>query len=124
MAVHPATQLTIKKLQADDRFLLVEKVERDMRLGPNTFKRDLFEIIDVLAIGRGITFGVQCTSVNGVSARKRKLTQHENTPLVLAAGWQLEIWGWHQPGGPRTRWELGRTFRFELDIPDQENNHE
>lgn len=121
MPVHPATKLTLEKLRADPQWLLVEKVERDVRLpGNRTYKRDLFEIIDVLAIGRGITLGVQCTSVKGVSARKRKLSEHENTPLVLAAGWRLEIWGWHQPGGPRTRWELGRHHHFELDIPDQE----
>ena len=119
---HPATQLTMKRLRDDPRFLLVEKVERDVHVkGSFGYKRDLFEIIDVLALGPGITLGVQCTSVNGVTARKKKLTEHENTPLVLAAGWQLEIWGWHQPGGPRTRWELGRHHHFELDIPDQEN---
>ena len=119
---HPATELSLKKLRADSRFLLVEKVEHNIPRPGRGFpvKRDLFEIIDILAVGPGITMGVQCTSVGGVSDRKRKLIEHPNTRIVLAAGWQLEIWGWHQPAGPRSRWELGRRHHFELDFPDQE----
>jgi len=113
MANHPATQLSLKKLRADDRFFLVDKVEYFTQFPPPHGRRvDLFGIIDILALGPGVTLGVQCTSVGGVSARKRKMIDHPNTPLVLAAGWQLEIHGWHKSNN---RWELGRFHRFELD---------
>lgn len=112
---HPATQLSMKRLREDPRFTLVEKVEHLVpRPGSFATKRDLFEIIDILAIGPGITMGVQATSVGGVSDRLKKLREHPNTKLVLEAGWKIEIWGWHQP---ERRWELGRREHFELVIP-------
>jgi hypothetical protein len=124
MAKHPATQLTLKRLRADPQFLLVEVVEYFSAFPPPHGRRvDLFGLIDVLALGPGITLGVQCTSVGGVSARKRKIIDHPNTPLVLAAGWHLEIHGWEKK---KNRWELGRFHRFELDRQQgaQDGNNE
>lgn len=110
---HPATQKSLDALRDNARFTLVEKVERLVpRPGQFPIKQDLFGLIDILAIGPGITLGVQATSVGGVSARKRRLRLHPHTPLILEAGWTLEIWGWHKP---KNRWELGRVERFELD---------
>lgn len=68
-------------------------------------RQDLFGIVDVLAIGKGITLAVQCTSDNGgnVSARVKKASDHESTPWIRDAGWSFEIHGWKKGkrGPPR-----------------------
>lgn len=105
---------SLKKLRADPRFELVEKVETWSPFPPPGHRSDLLGIFDILALGPGITLGVQCTSVGGVSARIKKLKEHPSTRPALRAGWQIEIWGWHKPSN---RWELGRWHRFELNEP-------
>lgn len=57
-------------------------------------RQDLFGIIDVLAIGKGITLAVQCTSADNVSARVHKIAEHESTPWIREAGWLIEVQGW------------------------------
>lgn len=66
-------------------------------------RQDLFGFVDVLAVRRGETLGVQCTSADNVSARVRKIADHENTPRLREAGWRLEVHGWKkgQRGAPR-----------------------
>lgn len=66
-------------------------------------RQDLFGIIDVLAIRRGETLGVQCTSNDNVSSRVNKIAEHESTPKLREAGWKLEVHGWTkgQRGAPR-----------------------
>jgi hypothetical protein len=72
----------------------------------NSFARvrqDLFGIIDVLAVRKGETLGVQCTSASNVSSRVNKIAEHESTPSLRDAGWKLEVHGWTkgQRGAPR-----------------------
>jgi hypothetical protein len=71
---------------------------------------DLFGFVDVLAVGPMGTMAVQATSYGGVSDRLRKARTERADEIqdMLAAGWHLHIWGWHQPRGPRTRWVLKR----------------
>ena len=57
-------------------------------------RQDLFGIIDVLAVGKGITIGVQCTSYGNGATRVKKITDHESTPWLREAGWQLEVHEW------------------------------
>ena len=57
-------------------------------------RQDLFQIIDLLAIKEGETLGVQTTSRSNMSSRARKIAEHENTPMVRKAGWQIHIHGW------------------------------
>lgn len=57
-------------------------------------RQDLFGIIDILAVKRGETLGVQCTSHDNVSARVNKIADHESTPKLREAGWKLEVHGW------------------------------
>lgn len=119
VAQHPATQLSLKLLRADERFTLVEVVEY-WKKHPgmaNGVRVDLFNIIDILCLGPGITMGVQTTSEAGFSARMKKLREHENTRPVLAAGWLLEVHGWAKV---KNRWTLTKHKRFELESPPQE----
>lgn len=59
-------------------------------------RQDLFGLVDVLAVRRGETLAVQCTSDDGgnVSSRVNKIADHENTPRLREAGWRLEVHGW------------------------------
>lgn len=66
-------------------------------------RQDLFGIIDILALKKGETLGVQCTSASNVSARVNKIADHENTPRLRDAGWKLVVHGWEKGkrGAPR-----------------------
>jgi hypothetical protein len=98
------TSRTLAKLRADG--YTAEVVERW-----NAYTRtrhDLFNIIDVLAVRQGETLAVQCTAGSCVTARVRKLTASPALPLLAAAGWRVEVWGWRRVkvkrGGKATRW--------------------
>lgn len=66
-------------------------------------RQDLFGFVDVLAVRRGETLGVQCTSASNVSSRVNKIADHENTPRLREAGWALQVHGWTKGkrGAPR-----------------------
>lgn len=66
-------------------------------------RQDLFGIVDVLAVKRGETLAVQCTTAENVSSRVNKIAEHENTPKLREAGWGLEVHGWGKGrrGAPR-----------------------
>lgn len=59
---------------------------------------DLFGFIDLLAIRRGETLAVQTTSASNVSARVRKIAEHENVGAVREAGWRIVVHGWGKKG--------------------------
>jgi carbonic anhydrase len=65
-------------------------------------RQDLFGIVDVLAVRRGETLAVQCTSATNVAARVNKIAAHESTPRLREAGWRLEVHGWRK-GTPEPR---------------------
>lgn len=68
-------------------------------------RKDLFGIIDVVAIGDGQTLGVQCTSVSNMAARVSKMREAEVTAELLDAGWKLVVWGWRSKMvGKQKRW--------------------
>lgn len=116
---HPATGLTVAKLK-DDGWPVVEVVERFIPAMPGSpgpgHRVDLLGFVDVLAVGPLGTMAIQATSLGGVSDRLRK-ARTERAKYVggmLAAGWHLHIWGWHQPNGPRTRWHLKRDVDLRV----------
>lgn len=84
------TGLTVKALESDG--WTVDVVERTI---PKTFiKKDLFGFIDVLAVKDDVTIGIQATSDTNVSARVKKIADHQNIGAVRHAGWRVEVWGW------------------------------
>ena len=93
----------------------VEVVERYSPHSRRT--KDLFGFLDVLAVGHGETVGIQVTSRGNMASRRRKMMGEdpETFRRLLDAGWQLEVHGWDQPDGPRTRWRL-LTQRFNNGI--------
>ena len=84
------TERTLKYLRKQGLYATVVE-----RWNPHAhIRQDLYGIIDVLAVGKGITMGVQCTSNANVSARVKKIADHPSTPHLRDAGWTLHIHGW------------------------------
>jgi len=105
-----SVQLSLVRLRKDPRFTHVEKVEQFIPFPAPGHRLDLFGIIDVLAIGPGITLAVQCTTKSGTSGHKRKLFDAEATAAVLRAGWEMELHAWEKP---KHRWEC-KVYRIQL----------
>ena len=73
---------------------------------PRTFiRRDLFNIIDILAINANHTIGIQTTSGSNVSARIKKAIESEQLRLWLSSpDRRFLIHGWRKLKSSR-RWE-------------------
>ena len=98
MATSP-TQLSLKLMK--ERGYKCEITERW-----NPFARirqDLYGFIDVLCLGDGDIVGVQTTSYSNMSARIKKIREHENFAAVNRAGIRVIVQGWHKKGA---RWEV------------------
>lgn len=74
-------------------------------------RRDLFGILDLVALRGDETLGVQVTTKHNLGSRARKIAESEHVGALREAGWRLVVHGWWQPRGPRTRYELE-----ELDV--------
>ena len=61
-------------------------------------KQDAFGFVDILAIHEttGDVIAVQATSGSNVASRVTKITDHPNLPVLRAANWQIEVWGWRK----------------------------
>ena len=66
-------------------------------------RQDLYGFIDVLCLGDGEVVGVQTTSYSNMSARVKKIREHENFAAVNRAGIRILVQGWHKKGA---RWEV------------------
>ena len=62
----------------------------------HTFKRDLFNCIDVLAIKDKVTLAIQVTSGNNHAARVHKVRDNQYLPIMLEVGWQVEVWSYRK----------------------------
>lgn len=72
----------------------------------NSFARirvDMWGFLDLVAIKPGETVGVQTTSYSNMSARIRKIAEHENVGAVREAGWGILVHGWRK--NSKGRWE-------------------
>jgi hypothetical protein len=66
-------------------------------------RQDLFGFIDILGIKRGEIVGVQSTTADNMSARIRKITDHENVGVVREAGIRIVVHGWRKDAKTK-RW--------------------
>jgi len=99
MAASP-TQLSLKEMRA--RGYYSEVVERF-----NSFtktRNDFAGFIDVLCLGDGEVVGVQTTSYSNMSARLKKIREHENLAVVLNSGIRILVHGWRK--NKSNRWEM------------------
>jgi predicted RecB family endonuclease len=65
-------------------------------------KRDLFNCIDILAIRDGQTLAVQVTAGSAHANRATKVRSNEHLPLMLGAGWIVQVWSYRK--GANLRW--------------------
>lgn len=65
-------------------------------------RRDLFGFADILCLGWDEVIVVQTTSLSNVSARIKKITEHENLAPVRKAGIGILVHGWGKRAGKRT----------------------
>jgi hypothetical protein len=78
---------------------LVQVVEKWI---PQARKRkDLYGIIDVLAVSETSIVGVQSTSASNVAARVAKIEDSEALPILRKAGIRVVVHGWRKSKG---RW--------------------
>jgi len=109
------TQRTLAALRKDGYLAaIVEK------WNPHARRRvDLFGFVDVLAVHDGVdrregekavvqpgyTLAIQCTTGSHVANRVAKIRESPHLPMLVAAGWRVEAWGWRKLKG---RWALRR----------------
>lgn len=68
-------------------------------------RRDLFGFIDILCLHpEGGVVAVQTTTSSNMAARRQKILNHDNLPVVQAQGWRVELHGWQK----RKVWECRR----------------
>ena len=85
----------------------------------NSFARirqDLFGFVDVLCLGDGEIIGVQTTSRSNMSARAKKIREHENLLPVLDSGMRVLIQGWEK--NKSNRWEV-KESEIKFVPPDE-----
>jgi hypothetical protein len=88
------TARSLKKLR--DEGCLVDIVER--RAGGRL--HDLFGFLDLLCItADGDVLGIQTTSGSNVSARIKKITNHQNVGRVRDANIGIHVHGWRKAKG-------------------------
>ena len=80
--------------ELERRGYIVDVVEQVNRRGGITWRKDLFNGFDLLAVGNRETLAVQVTSRSNVSARLKKLAELPSMPYLREAGWRMEVWGW------------------------------
>lgn len=72
-------------------------------------RKDLFGFCDVLCLGDGEVIAVQTTSWANVSARIKKIADHENVASVRKAGIRILVQGWRKG-------KNGRYEKKEVDL--------
>lgn len=111
MATSP-TQLSLKLMK--DRGYLCQIVERW-----NSFakvRQDLFGFIDVICVSDDGVIGVQTTSYSNMSARVKKIREHENFQKVYDSGIKTIVQGWHKVNN---RWKCREVEVFpQVDTQD------
>jgi hypothetical protein len=59
-------------------------------------KRDLFNVVDILAIRDTSTLAVQVTAGSAHANRVAKVMDCEYLPLMLGAGWIVQVWSYRK----------------------------
>lgn len=115
MATSP-TQLSLKLMK--ERGYLCQIVERW-----NSFakvRQDLFGFIDVICVSEDGVIGVQTTSYGNMSARIKKIREHENFQRVHASGIRISVQGWHKVNN---RWKC-REVEVLPQVEDQPDSEQ
>lgn len=95
------TQRSLKYLR-DTRGCLADVCERWIP-GANV-RKDLFGIVDIVAINDEGRWLVQTTSRSNMSARIKKIRESEALPVLLKAGFRVVVHGWSKDS--KGKWVL------------------
>ena len=117
MAGISPTQRSLKHLRANG--YLVSVVERYCPFG--RVRQDLYGMIDLLAVQKGQTVGIQTTTASNFAARRKKIKEHENLPMLLAAGWKIIIHGWRKD--TKGKWVLKEEIVSQTHLFETTENH-
>jgi hypothetical protein len=91
MATSP-TQLSLKKLREEGYTCWITEHWNNW----SKTRQDLFGFIDIIALKGKETLAVQTTTATNMSARVKKIADHENVGAVRDAGWGIHVHGWFQ----------------------------
>ncbi len=120
------TQRTLKELR--DAGLTCGIVERWIPMGQGKgFRKDLFGIIDIIAIGSEGVVGVQSCG-QAFAAHKKKMIEEKAVESALwlsTPGTSLQLWGWRKikkkRGGKLKIW-APRILEITLEMIKETNN--
>lgn len=87
-------QLSVRHLR--ELGFTAEVVEQ--RIPGSKYARDLFGVLDIVAIRNGETWGVQATTADHVAHRRVKMQDSGMIPKLKEAGWLIVIHGWRKDG--------------------------
>jgi len=68
-------------------------------------RQDLYGILDIIAVRKGETLGVQTTTAANISARIRKVQDSSALADLRAANWRIHVHGWSKRK-KSGRWEV------------------
>lgn len=96
------TQRSLKLLR--ERGWIAEVVER--WIPGARIRKDLWTFADILCLhpDSGEILAVQTTSASNLSARVRKITDCDLTPIVRKCGIGIHVHGWAKPAKGRRTW--------------------
>lgn len=110
--------------EARDLGYEAEVVEKTIRIpGGRTFKRDLFGVIDILAVSATETLGIQASDGSNHSHRREKALESKKLAVWLAGpARRFEVWTFRKGGarGKRKTWVLRREeITLAMFVPNQ-----
>ena len=81
-------------------------------------KRDVFGVIDIIAMGGGHIVGIQATSGSNHAARVAKILEEPRARQWIENGGRLQVWSWSKRGerGKRKLWTLRIEEIHEADF--------
>ena len=91
MAKISPTQRTLARLRKENCDL-VEVTEKWCSWSRR--RKDLFGIIDILALHKGDTIAIQVTSYSNIGARVKKISESPSIGFIRDAGWTILVEGW------------------------------
>lgn len=91
-----ATIRRLKKMLDEQEILSYKRVDHWNPFGQ--VRRDLFGIIDYMALRDGGTLVIQTTDESHRVEREKKIESHPAARDMLKAGWTVEVWAWSRSG--------------------------
>jgi hypothetical protein len=91
------TQLSLRHLRAEG--WMVDVCERWVPSPNGAVRKDLFGMLDLIAVRDTEAMGIQTTSAGNVASRILKMTDEDHLPKMLrlkAAGWLVVVHGWRK----------------------------